>query len=196
MSISLNNFSQFPNLTFWSRFHVTGGGQSPIELEIIEKTNETFKSTSSQIQSENNNSGGFIEDIKGLEATGFFQALSSLKDGSPIEEELKTPDALNYTYDFKINPRQIITNSCSNRQNSNDSTKEVSPLRRSERIAKRKLAKENSIEELSPKRRCLMPIKLPVGVKGNAFYHLSYNSADEKQKAQGLGNEILPLKTV
>ncbi|HEV3270371.1 MAG TPA: hypothetical protein VGZ69_06990 [Candidatus Rhabdochlamydia sp.] len=187
MSIYLNNFLQFPNLTFWSRFNITGGGQSPVKLEIIETTDEIFKSTSSQTQSKSNNSGDFIEE------------LSFLQNGAPIEEELKTPDALNYTYDFKINPRQIITNSCDNRQNSNNSTKEVSSLRRSERIAKYQLIKENSsnsIEAPSPKRRCLMPIKLPIGVKKNAFYHLSYNSAAKKPKVQSLRNKTSSPKTV
>lgn len=177
MSISLNKL-EFPTLTFWSRYQSTGGEQSPIELKIIEKTNETFKSISPQ--SQNNKLDGFIEDPQELEATGFFQALSFLEDGVFSEEELKTPDALKYTYDFKINPKQVIMNSCGNRQNSNHFTKEVSPLRRSERIAKRKLVEKtfsNAIEEPSSnKRHCLTPLKLSIGIKGTAFYNLNYGS--------------------
>lgn len=159
-----------PYLDFWSCFHFKSGKQGePIELEIIQRTDEVFKSTNPQVQDQNNRSN-FIEDLEVLEKRGFFKELSFLDlDRTPIEGELKTP---NYTKqadeivnDFK---RQTITNSYENGQNSNNSPKKTSLLRRSERIAKRKLA--SSIQSPSPKRQCLLPMKLQIGAKENTLF--------------------------
>jgi len=146
MSTSLNNL-QFPILTFWSRFIVTGGQQTPIKLEITEKTDETFKSTSSQIQSESNNPGGFIEHPKILEELGFFRDLAFL-DGLEGKEPIEKKPFIEYTKQddavvdaFKVDHKQIIANSCENGKNSNHSTKEISPGG-SKGMAKRNLNRE------------------------------------------------------
>ncbi|MEK7340163.1 MAG: hypothetical protein WBD50_07775 [Candidatus Rhabdochlamydia sp.] len=175
----MSTLLQFPPLDFWSRWRLTGGEQNkPIKLEIIQKTDEAFTLTISQ------NDSGFTEDPKILENLGFFKEFSfldDLKDGASIEEELKTPDATNYTKQddvingFKINPRQIIDNSCGNGQNNNSSTKKTSPIRRSKRIAERNL----SVKESSSG-----SIETPISKKRKDLLHLNYGPQLKKQKVR------------
>ncbi|MDR2539215.1 MAG: hypothetical protein LBC45_01105 [Chlamydiales bacterium] len=157
MSISLH----FSNLTFWSRFHITGGEQSPIKLEIVEKTDKTFRSIGSQTQLETNHSNSFIEDLKELEATtGFFDDLAFLDlegkectEKKSVVESIKQNDAA--IDDVKANAHRAIANSSENGWDNNNSTKEISPICRSKRIAERNLNKNssNSIKHLIAKKQ-------------------------------------------
>ncbi len=147
MSISL----EFPPLDFWSVFCFTDKGQNtPITLEIIQKTDEAFRLISPQTQCQNNDSS-FIGDHKTLKELGFFEELAfldNLENKTPIEEKpvIKTSHVIGYgkqdeeiANDFNTNTEQIIANSHENGQNSNSFTKRTSPIRRSKRIAARTL---------------------------------------------------------
>lgn len=149
-------------LHFWSPFPGHKAQEFLPDPRTRQKTDDVFTVAISQ--------SGFIEDPKELEATGFFEDLAFLDD-----LENKEPDAV--VNASKANHKQIIANSCKNGQNSNHSTKEISPDR-SKRIAKRDLNVESSSSSIkissSKKQKRSLPFKLQVAVGKNAFYNLSY----------------------